>query len=254
MAERNLDLWRPNQLQVILFPVDSPINMGMDQTWWHQITGQEPAETIRKRHEATVIGPHNADNLVLNLDPLRIMWTLAPRIDPRDLPVTMPTLGQYSVSRDRLIGLIRNWIAISCPPIKRMAFTGLLLQDAESHQAAYQLLQLYLPSVRIDPDSTDFQYRVNRRKRSESWPELTHNRLSTWGAGKFIVSTQAQLPGTEMSTSRVEVATAHYTAMLQFDISTDADRIEAIPRGLLGGLFAELIGLANEIAERGDIQ
>ena len=53
-------------------------------------------------------------------------WTVAPRVDPDNLPYDFPTLGPAFERRDWLIQLMGRWLA-TCPPIKRLAFAGNLL-------------------------------------------------------------------------------------------------------------------------------
>ena len=43
---QNLDLWRPNQLQLVVFPMLPPI--ATEQEWWHQLTGQDPGRDHQK--------------------------------------------------------------------------------------------------------------------------------------------------------------------------------------------------------------
>ena len=166
----------------------------------------------------------------------------------------MPTLGPYPAIRDGFAELMRAWIRGPCPPIKRFAFTGLMIQEAGSHNDAYCLLQQYLPKVQIDPESTDFNYRINRRVRSATAAfDLPINRLATWSAAKFSVSARAFLPGGETEGVPVQVSPTQYAAIVQFDVNTDAERLEELPHDDLERLLNELIEFATAIASRGDV-
>jgi len=150
---------------------------------------------------------------------------------------------------------MRPWISGHCPPVKRMAFSGLLMQEAGSHEDAYRLLQRYVQqAVRIDPGSTDFNYRVNRPRNSRAVTfDLHINRLATWSAAKFSVYTRAILPGGEDQDTPLHPSRTGYGIMLQFDVNTDAERLQALPAETVGTLFSELLDLANEIAASGDV-
>jgi hypothetical protein len=67
-----------------------------------------------------------------------------------------------------------------CPPINRLAFTGSLLQPVDNHPAGYEILNRYMRWVEIDPQSSEFLYRINRRANSTAVQGLDLNRLSTW--------------------------------------------------------------------------
>jgi hypothetical protein len=248
----DIDLWRANQLQLVVFPMTLPANVAED--WWRLATGQDPVEVTKKRSETTVTGPYGDGNLVLTVDQLRIFWTLTPRIDVQNPPLSLPTIGDYPGTRDIFAELTRPWIAANCPPIKRMAFTGLLMQEADSHKDAYRLLQRYLEQfVKIDPDSTDFTYRVNRPRDSRAVTfDLRINRLSTWSAMKFSVAEGSFLLGSENQGVPFRTSTARYGVILHCDVNTDAERTEEIPHENIEPLFGELLDLANEIAASGD--
>jgi hypothetical protein len=247
----SLDSWQPNQLQIVVFP-KTPM-VGVHQRWWQQLTGRDPDETSTKKLESTVVGEFNEWSLVLTVDLLRIIWTLTPKTDPANPIISMPTLGAYLLARDAFLKPMKTWITSLCPPIKRMAFAGLLVQGAESHGDAYQLLQRYLiRTVQIDPASTDFQYRINRRTPSVR-SALSINRLSTWSALKVAVSARAFIPGHEQSFTRHQVFEDQYGALLQLDINTDAEREDEIPGGERPALLDELVSHADSLASTGDV-
>jgi hypothetical protein len=249
----SIDFWRPNQLQLVVFPITSPVDV--DESWWRRATGEEPAESSKKRYEITITGPYGGGNLVLTVDQLRIIWTLTPYIDALNPPLTMPTIGFYPGSRDIFIQLMRPWVINHCPKIKRMAVTGLLMQEEKSHDEAYYLLQRYLQgSVKIDPESTDFMYRVNRPQFSRTSAHgLRVNRLATWSAIKFSVAHLTFLVGSEGEGATFKPTTGGYGVVLQCDVNTDAERAEEIPHETVAPLFDELIDLTSGIAANGDV-
>ncbi len=249
----NIDLWRVNQVQLVLFPTAPPTDV--DEAWWRRVTGEEPAETNKKRHEITISGPYVSSNLVLTVDVLRIIWTLTPHIDALNPPLTMPTIGVYPTVRDLFVELIRPWIITHCPKIKRMAVTGLLVHEVDSHNGAYRLLQRYLQqTVKVDPESTDLVYRVNRPHFSRTnTPDLRINRLATWSAVKFTVAQLAFLAGSEGQGATLQPATSGYGVLLQCDVNTDAERVDEIPGETIAPLFDELFAEATGIAANGDV-
>ena len=227
----SIDLWRANQLQLVVFPVAAPVEI--DETWWQDTTGQEAVETTKRRTETTIVGSFGDDtNLIVTADLARIIWTLAPKVDAENPPFGFPTVGLFPDSRDAFAGLMRRWMVMHCPQIRRIAFTGLLMREAGSHEDAYRLLQPYLRrAVRIDPESTDFTYRINRPRRSRvAGFDLRINRLSTWQAAKYSMYAGAVLPGGEGRGAPFVPTRSGFGIMLQFDVNTDAERLEEFPR------------------------
>jgi hypothetical protein len=148
-------------------------------------------------------------------------------------------------------GLMDQWLP-KCPPIKRLAFTASLLQPATGRRASYELLDSYLRCVDIDPESSEFLYRINRRRDSAiGVPGLVINRLSTWLGAKFVVLTGLVEAGIPEQPLRQQETS--YCA-LELDINTAPDFPRLLPQGDLIRIFGELVESAVEIATRGDMR
>jgi hypothetical protein len=89
-----------------------------------------------------------------------------------------------------------RWLELDLPTIKRISFAGKLIQRMPDRDSGYRRIAEYLPDVRLDPESTDFLYRVNRKRLSNSGtPDLLINRLSTWSVMKVTVQARGRVPG-----------------------------------------------------------
>jgi hypothetical protein len=242
--------WLPLQLQLVLFPMASPV--GPDRRWWEQVTGRPPTDTNRKAHESTESGDFEGRVLIATADLVKLGWTITPSPVVDDIPELAPNLGPFPAARDQFAEMLRPWLAEHCPPIKRMGFAGILVQRAGDHAAAYRRLGAYLPSVRLDPESYDFMYRINRRKLSEhsGVPGLTLNRLGTWSAAKFRIQVTPEVGG--LPPRPVQVGEYGYACVVSIDVNSDAEREEEIQNGALPALFRELVDAATAIALRGD--
>jgi hypothetical protein len=245
--------WRPVQLQLVLFPV-GPTGSRQPE-WWASVTGQEPEESRRKAHETTDTGTLADSSLSLTVDPTKITWTMTPLLDS-DLPTSMiATLPSFPESRDRFIELMRPWLQDLCPTIKRIGFAGSLIQETASLADAYRLLGLYLPGVAIDPDSSDFLYRVNRKRRSNSAvPDLLINRITLWSALKAAAVVQTLNIGAATQPAPTAVGEPRYAAVLNLDVNSNAEREEELPQAAKLALLDELTAFAIEIASSGDVQ
>jgi hypothetical protein len=136
-------------------------------------------------------------------------------------------------------------------PIKRLAFAGALIVPVANRLAAYGLLDQYLRCIDVDPNSTDFLYRINRGlPNSRVVGDVAINRLVTWGAVMFTLQGQLITPGVP-GTPRRSPVEAH-GVLLDLDINTAAERQLPLPQEQLGALFTELTDVAHSIARDGD--
>ena len=239
-------------MQLVLFPTIQPVSVTQD--WWREVIGHDPTESVKRPHEKIEAGDADDILVVLTTDIVKISWTITRRIDVANPPMAVPTFDSFTDSRDRFVRLMRPWVSTQPVPIKRMGFVTNLFQDSQSHVDAYSLLARYLPRVEVDPESFDFTYRVNRRRPSNSGiPDLLINRVSIWSAMK-IQSIFGAFSGPGLQHTLLPVSDTHYKAVLNLDINSDSDRVDALPQGNLAELFDELIALATEIATFGDLR
>jgi hypothetical protein len=248
----SLAVWQAQYLRLIGFP-DQPQN-SVQQNWWHDLTGIDPETRVRRRLEVEEEGVFEGNSFSLSIDLLRLQWTLAPRMSPDNLPQGPPTLGSFIEHKERFRFHMHNWLAMS-PPVKRLAFTGVLVQPVESREAGYDLLNCYLRCVDIDRESRDILYRINRPVRSETdVPNLYINRLSTWSVAMFTLVIREQLVGMAGQEAGHQVAMdSKFACLLELDINTvpePPDRI--LPRESLPRILDELINLGTALATVGD--
>lgn len=144
--------------------------------------------------------------------------------------------------------LMEKWLP-HCPPIHRLAFTASLLQSVPDHQAGYRMLDRYLRWVEIDPQSSEFLYRINRRAISAVVQGMNINRLSTWLVGKFAVLMRVIEGG--HPEQQIE-PTEKFAFAVELDINTAPEFKGSLPHADLLRIFAELVTAGVEIATRGD--
>lgn len=187
-------------------------------------------------------------NLVLNCQPARIDWLL--------------TVSQHGEARKPLalgrdlngpIGLedfearIRRWIS-KAPVCSRVALGCVLRHPVDAKRAGYEVLQRYLPAVKLDPEgSSDFNYRINRPRRVELLGKnLEFNRVSNWS----VITAVANLP---LEFANLGSPLPGIFARVDLDLSTTADAGELFEGELLIATFSQLKMLARELMEQGDI-
>lgn len=244
--------WRPTQLQLIAFPSTPPITL--QREWWRELTGQLPEKTRRKTQEQVEAGTFQGVTLSVMADVLRIVWQATPRLDPENLPESIPTLGAFGEARERFLQVMTQWIRERCPPIKRLSFTAKLLQFTTNQTESLGLLARYLRGVvTIDQSALDLLYRINRRRPATSVSlsgELPINRLGTWASAKITIQIQTETGDGQTSNA---ITREGHACALELDINTAQEFSGQLPHEKLPDLFTELAGMGAEIASRGDV-
>jgi hypothetical protein len=247
--ESHVTQWDAESLRLTAFV--PPLAHVDELTWWSNMTGYPPESRVwrSKLGELTEIGPYEGKNLILVVRPGRVDWQMAPleQGEPGD---ELPMLGSYSESIEAFVGLMKQWLPLS-PPVQRLAFGAVLLRPAKDRLDGYKMLSAYLPFVKLDAESSDFGYQINRpRKSSTDLTGLKINRLSKWSVMARL-GLMFSLVGQELARQHASpVATA---CRLEVDINTSPDFAGELPKEKLSAVLDELIALATEIATKGEV-
>ncbi|MCI0639803.1 MAG: hypothetical protein L0Y58_25390 [Verrucomicrobia subdivision 3 bacterium] len=234
--------WRVEFVRLIAFP-DSPAVL-RDQTWWKDLTGDEPEDCVRKKDRRDDRGGFQGAWLTLSVDFQRVIWEARP-------PAVVDESGNFPTFdgpiRDKLewfAALLDPWLKTSCPPLLRLAFSAKLLQPAATAKDAYRVLAAHLPMVTLDPPPNDFLLQINRRKENSDIVDgLPINRLSTWSRMNVAIVNE---------TGKTFTWPDRCYAALELDINTAPERTGILPRDSIPRLFKELALLGIDIAEHGD--
>lgn len=220
--------------------------------WWQMVTGDIAEESITKKGGVRIDeGRYEAGRLRLQIDPLRVDWRLTAAVDPGEMFAEgLPTLGSFPDVLAHFSKLMTKWIP-SCPAIKRLAFGAVLLHPCENREASYQLLDAYLPDVRVSSQSFDFTYKVNRKRPSNVVEGLKINRLNSWSALHWMMS--VSLSQAQGATTRDLRPLEGDACQLELDINTDAEFQGELPMNRIVETWQELLQLGTEIAEQGDV-
>lgn len=244
-------VWQAQYLRLISFPMEP--QFAVSQAWWNNLTGAERESRVEKKREVEEEGTFEGVSLSLNIDLLRLQWSAVPRVLAENVEGA-PTLGPFMEKKDWFRNLMRRWLQTS-PPIKRLAFSGVLLQPVESREAGYALLDRYLRWVDIDPQSSDLLYRINRPVAASSVAGLRANRLITWSVAEFVVVVRAQLAASGQENQQQTARARAHHCVLELDINTvpgSPDR--ELPHDALPRIFDELVNFGVDIATRGDVR
>lgn len=251
MTASPLSTWNADNVRLTLFPVVQLQGLDVVTRVFRIVTGgSEPDETTSKASAATHIvhGTLAGGRLIVAAQPGRIDVQLA--LDALGGPTLPLSLGPSETVLGDFLRRVRP-IFDDCPPVHRLAFGALLLQKADSIAGALKTLEPFLPSLRLDAEtSTDLLYQINRpRPTRTDVAGLRINRLAKWSAQSIsTVQFGAAIP----SISGVSSPMVTYSACLEADISTVADQRE-LPAASLAALVEEQVDITREIATTGDI-
>ncbi len=243
--------WNVEKLRLTAFPRESekkPLPAS-----WADLVGNEPEMREARPREKTVIevGPYEGGLLTLEVSPARANWMISIRMSTEAPPAELPGFGSFDEKRIIFTRLMKRWLR-NCPRLHRLAFGAVLLLPVENRVAGYRQLNSLLPQVDLDVEhSTDFLFRINRRRPSRSGIKgLEINRLSTWS----VILTSAIMLEISHHRSRViDSAEKHSACRLEVDVNTAPEFPQGIYKTNLPKLFEELVDLADEIATKGDI-
>jgi len=226
-----------------------------EPNWWSDLMGVEPEQRTSKpgRGEFQDAGPMGDAMLSLSVQPGRADWFLTPGqfVPGTELVAEIRSVGVFPDKFGEFVGLMSRWLP-SAPRVVRLAFGAVVFVPTESKESGYRMLSGYLPSVKIDPvGSEDLLYQINRPRNSVSITGLRMNRLSKWSVAYF----QRFRVGIPVPSQGIQgqLGDRVHACRIELDMSTSTDMSDALPADHLNEIFRELVNLASEIAQKGDI-
>jgi len=252
-ARPGLSAWQAESLRLTAFPAEgaSPQQLAEWPGW--EATLGNPPENSATRERGQLIredGAFEVNWLSFTRQPARLEWVFQPSFDPSQETMVLPSLGSFVEVFPPFQEAMVRWLAVA-PPLDRLAFGAVLSLPVTQREAAYDILGAMLP-VHLDPaTSRDFMYQINRPRASASHgvENLEINRLSKWGCVRFAI-VKMTIAGGAQSLSQSD---PDYCCRLELDINTPAEYPGALPSEGHTGLFRELVGMACEIAQEGDV-
>jgi hypothetical protein len=241
--------WTAETLRLSLFFSDTMKTTAAD---WTKVTGQDEPQTVQNvASRRSMIGPFQGGVLHITASGPRIDCILLPKSPTETVEEGyVPTIGTWPAVCTDFQKATSDWVAGFEQPIIRMAFAGTILAKCESLKDAYTQLLGLLKSVRGDPDKMkEVSFRINWPVNSRAANGLTLNRITSWA----VLQIQLQLMIQTGTKTVVNETPATYVVRMEFDHNTDADRNLAFDRSMLVPIYDELVALALENAEKGEV-
>jgi hypothetical protein len=242
--------WQVETLRATAFPTGIP---RMQMGWWDKLIAESPEIRISRPREGVhrEEGPFENGKLIFSAKPTRIDWLYTVDIEKSE---GLPTLGNFHGVEHGFFKVVKRWLEI-CDPIKRLAFGAILLYPVSSREEGYQLIGKMLPCVVLDPaTSFDFLYQINRPRLSQSIsPTILINRLTKWSVAK-LQRLHIELSVEAKVQPSILPHEGFYACRLEIDVNTPQQNVDQLTKDKLVPLFDELLSLANEISQKGDIK
>lgn len=246
-------LWRAQVLRFTAFHSSQDDISPSD--WWAELVGESPdAETTKpKQAIITAEGSYKDGRLTLTKSPavIDLRFQLPTGIQPSEVG-GIRTIGAFQNLYPDFIDMGKRLFDIdSFPAVSRCAFGAELALPVKNQAEGYVYLASYLPAVQIDANnSRDFVYQINRRRQSRlDIPELTINRLNSWGVMRAQRGTINVLDPNQQP-SAIET---FWACKLDLDINTWQEFKGDLPRENYSEILDELLGMGIEIVNEGDL-
>lgn len=250
--------WQAEAFRLTAFLSEPPPE---DNNWWAELVGQPPQseERLRREGELRVAGPLSQPNLanaklLLRVRQDRIDWQMRVGVEvEEDVPdMAESHLGSFESVMPAFVEMMRTWLNLAEIATTRLALGAVLRLPVQSREEGYSVLSPYLP-FNLDPESSDFSYRINRSRPSASLGDDTLiNRLMTWQ----VLQTEIMVISLPSGESRTETASREggpfFACRLELDINTAAERAGTLPQERAGNLLEEFATMAVEISREGD--
>ena len=245
--------WLVESLRCTVFFPDPP-PAPADVTWWEDVAGVEPSGVVLRPREGdsrwtgeVEWPPLEKAVLDLQLQRLRADWRLE-STPPADEFEAVGSLGSLDDATGIFHGKLANWFR-DCPTAIRLAYGGILLLPADNVESAYDRLEEFLPSLKLDRTSRDFLYRINKPCPSAAWPDLSAgiNRITTWTVGAV------QSMDIALSAQTVTVRDLGAVVRLEFDMNTAPENTIPVSGEDRVAVMTELESFARESAAKGDV-
>jgi hypothetical protein len=245
--------WQAVQSRVTVFHSGDASTSNLSD-WWKDAFGAIPLLRDETRHlegVRSVGGVVNDTMWTANAGSERTDFILQPNNNMPPEPGTV--WGQSTVAGPHhtvahSMGIPIHKYLAEASRVNRLAFGAVFVAPGPSLDAVIATLSGVLPQLGLDGLKTpDFVFRINRRRQSRHSPAVTINRLFTWSIAQGQTVTLAAGPQPSQSHS------IQYAANVELDINTVPVTPRGIPVEKSVVILDELVDLALEIVEKGDV-
>jgi hypothetical protein len=232
--------WLVDSVAITLFTMERfPANA------WGELVGGNPVTSTRMPAIGTVEEEGSFDDAWLTLGggsghlALRLGPVPAERRGPsREWPVHIGALPDRA---EQLVGFALK-VLDGLEYVSRVGLGCALFNPVESARAGNEWIQRYVPAVKLDAESVDFLYRINRQ------------RPFTFGAESILVHRLATFAVTPVATLLDPTGPTHVYTACRLDLDINTVQGQSLPRALpYDVMLRRFAEWALEIAAKGDV-
>lgn len=239
--------WGVNVLRLSVFSAGNP--MASDDVW-KLLTGQEEAESRAAVPGGRRFSGKFANGLLTLTNAGQRLDLVLQALDNETGELRLPVIDAWTNLRALFTQMSVKLLTAVNVPIVRVAFGGIFLAREETLENCYRRLKQMLKSVDVEPSKMrDLHYRVNWQQDSKVVP-IKLNRLTTWASVRFS-ATVLQITGNQVAVAGAD--SDQFAVRLECDHNTDAANQEPFEPSKLGSIFEELVQLATENADKGEV-
>jgi len=216
---------------------------------WQRITGQEEAES------RTAIAGGKMYGGSFQGGTLTLAYS-GPRIDvilnavlKGETEGRISSIGSWKDASVAFRDTMVEWLGQTKIPIVRLAFGAILLHQVDGRETAYKTLDELLISVVVDPKMRELVFRCNWPVESKVIAGLMVNRITGWSAIRATAGL-LQITGENFNVASGPEINA---VRLEIDHNTDQANSKPFKSGQLVPIFTELVELAQQNAEKGEV-
>ncbi len=239
--------WVTEQLRLSAFSSDPFPATERD---WQRITGQEEAENRTAIAGGKMFaGSFQGGTLSLAYSGLRADIILNATVKETTDEPQLPSIGQWSDTSASFQDTVNKWLEQTTVPMVRLAFGAILLHQVDTRETAYKTLDELLFSVEANPKMRELLFRCNWPVESSVVRGLMINRITTWSSIR-VAQSRLQITGESFNVSPGPALDA---VRLEIDHNTDQANAAPFDKGHLVPIFEELLELAQQNADRGEV-
>ena len=181
--------WQAESMRMSAFPVPEAKEadtLSTVKNWWSVVYADNPAIHVNQDlmlSIARMTGPVGNGFITMSKEPVRfdLKYSRVNPVNPVQVSNDAPPAINFEELLDSFFTAAKKWLGLpDRPPLLRLAFGAVLLMPVDRPESGYEMLDAYLPDVRVRPGTSDFLYKINHRCPSKSLAGLQINRLSTW--------------------------------------------------------------------------
>ncbi|WP_157642801.1 hypothetical protein [Burkholderia ubonensis] len=243
MALPELAGWQLESMRASFF-ANTPI-VARDLNWWQALTNHTPEAVVSQPNAGvhSESGEFGAGRLEMKVTFNRVDWLYTPITTPGP---NVPSLGSAEELISSFTEPLSTWLASSSEvAFQRIAFGPALLRQVANVVEGNRAVLAYMPHGGVDPElARDLFFQVNYPRRSNSFDEVTINRLS-----KFMCATIQYI--------KIDIGSplpsfdSLFFCRSELDFNTTADRQQPIPPEKRAGIYEEMVACAIEMISTG---